>query len=71
MARLKSSTATPAKAEPLASAAGKAEIAALFHAACDEVRTGPGGMGWRDNEAKRAAITDRAEFLGALLTLLP
>ena len=61
----------PAKADPLASKAGKAEIAALFHAACDDVRLGPGGMGWRNNESKRAAVSERAEFLGALLTLLP
>jgi hypothetical protein len=51
---------------PLASPAGRSWLAGELAAAEREERLGPGGRGWENNEAKRAGIVERAEFLRAL-----
>lgn len=55
---------------PLASPAGRAWLAGELAAAEREERLGPGGRGWENNEAKRAGIVERAEFLRALNALV-
>lgn len=60
-----------AAANPLASPAGTAWLAEQFQQAAVEVKRGPNGEGWRHNESKRPATEERAEFLRALLKLLP
>lgn len=57
-------------ADPLASASGRAWLEAELAAAEREERLGPGGTGWANNESKRAAIVERAEFLRGLCGLL-
>lgn len=55
---------------PLASPAGRAWLAGELAAAEREERDGPSGRGWANNEMKRAAIVERAEFLRGLVALL-
>lgn len=54
------------KADPLASANGRAWLAEELAKAEREEATGPGGRGWAYNEGLRPGIVERAEFLRAL-----
>lgn len=54
---------------PLNSEAGKRWLHDEMHKALNEVRKGPSGLGWKYNEAKRAAIEERAAFISALYEL--
>lgn len=53
---------------PLDSAAGREWLARELAAAEHEETHGPGGEGWLHNETLREAITERAEFLRAVVS---
>ena len=56
--------------DPLASEAGCAWLAEELKLAEFEEANGPSGAGWPHNEGLRPAITERAEFLRALIQKL-
>lgn len=58
--------AKPKQTEPLVSEAGRAWLAKELAAAEREEARGPNGQGWAYNEARRAGIVERAEFLRAI-----
>jgi hypothetical protein len=56
---------------PLASAAGRKWLEEELVEAERDERLGPAGLGWSSNEALRAKVTERVEFLRALIATLP
>lgn len=59
------------EASPLASTAGRAWLEEQLRAAAFAEEHGPRGQGWQYNEPLRPEIEERAEFLRALIALLP
>lgn len=71
MAKPKPNTGIDTPSGPLHSPAGREWIEAELEKAERAEQLGPIGQGWAHNEILRPVIAERADFLRALVALLP